>query len=92
MSVQPALAEAVALSEMQMAAFEEEHPERQLIQAFTRLKEKRLPNHCLWAVSCPLCYRSVFLSNVLMPQDSVDCSKIQETAGQAQRPGNDIGS
>ena len=41
MSVQPALAEAVALTEMQMAAFEGAHWERQLIQAFTRLKEKR---------------------------------------------------
>lgn len=41
MSVQPALAEAVALAEMQMAAFEGAHWERQLIQAFTRLKEKK---------------------------------------------------
>lgn len=92
MSVQPALAEAVALSEMQMAAFEGEHRERQLIQAFTRLKEKRLCSHCSQAVSCPLCYRSMFLSTVLMPQDSADSSKIQETSGQAQRQGNDIGS
>ncbi len=40
MSVQPALAEAVALTEMQMEAFEGAHWERQLIQAFTRLKKK----------------------------------------------------
>lgn len=47
MSVQPALAEAVALAEMQMAAFEGAHRERQLIQALTRLKKKGLCNHCL---------------------------------------------
>ncbi len=40
MSVQPALAEAVALTEMQMAAFEGAHWERQLIQAFTPCKKK----------------------------------------------------
>lgn len=41
MSVQPALAEAMALTEMQMAAFEGAHWERQLIQAFTRRKKKK---------------------------------------------------
>lgn len=46
MSAQPALAEAVALTEMQMEAFEGAHWERQLIKPFTRLKEKRLRDHC----------------------------------------------
>jgi len=40
MPVQLALAEAVALTEMQMPAFEGAQWERQLIQPFTRLKKR----------------------------------------------------
>lgn len=92
MSVQPALAEAAALSQMQMAAFEGEHRERQLIRPFTRLKDKkknkkkgsaktivRGPFHVHCAKG------AVFLSTVLMPPVSGDASKIQETSGRAQK-------
>lgn len=81
MSVQPALAEAVGLAEMQTEAFDGAHWERQLIQAFTRLKKKGCATIVAQVVSSLLCYRATFLSAFLMPLDSAGFSKIQDILG-----------
>lgn len=74
MSVQPALAEAVALSEMQMAAFEGQHRERQLIQAFTRHKKKKKAVRPLFVGRF---MSTVLQGHVLYPLSS--CHRIQRT-------------
>ena len=85
MSVQPALAEAVALTEMQMEAFEGAHWERQLIQPFTSLKKKRKALRPLF-VGCFV---------YIMPQDQVfnRCPHATDSSKSGYiRGGNDIGS
>lgn len=87
MSVQPALAEAAALSEMQMAAFEGEHRERQLIRPFIQLKDKKNKKNLKKGSAKPLCVGR-FMSIVLKGRVFIHCPHATGFWGRFKDSGN----